>query len=139
MCPAWHGWHCQCFSGASGVEAASIALRSLRGEYSLANFDELDLDILLGSVSEPARHRFLEKTAANLTDADRELLTSYFSGSMSLKAVGKELFMHKNTIQYRLDRIARETGRNPRVFKDAVVLHLALKLMDGVERLASLS
>lgn len=114
-------------------EAASIALRSLRGEYGLAVFDELDLDILLGSVPEPARRRFLEKTAANLIGADRELLASYFSGGMSLKAVSEELFMHKNTIQYRLDRIARETGRNPRVFKDAVVLYLALKLMNGEE------
>lgn len=114
-------------------EAASIALRSLRGEYSLAVFDELDLDILLGNVPESARRRFLEKTAANLTDADRELLTSYFSRGMSLKAVSEELFMHKNTIQYKLDRIARETGRNPRVFKDAVVLYLALKLMEGKE------
>lgn len=112
-------------------EAASIALRSLRGEYQLAVFDELDLDILLGSVPESARRRFLEQTAADLPDADRELLASYFSGGMSLKAVSQELFMHKNTIQYKLDRIARETGRNPRVFQDAVVLYLALKLMEA--------
>ena len=47
---------------------------------------------------------------------------------MSLKQTAEALYLHKNTLQYRLNRIARETGYNPRVFTDAARLYLALKL-----------
>ena len=37
--------------------------------------------------------------------------------------------MHPNTLQYQLDKIARETGYNPRVFRDAVTLSLGIELL----------
>ena len=39
-----------------------------------------------------------------------------------------KLFLHKNTLQYQLDKIWKNTGYNPREFKDASVLYIALKL-----------
>ena len=47
---------------------------------------------------------------------------------MRLKQASEALYLHKNTLQYQLDRIHRETGYNPREFADAVILYLALKL-----------
>ncbi len=109
-------------------EAARIALASLAGGQKIAVFDELDLEILLGAVPESARRRYLEKTASALTDGDRQVLEAYFGGNLSLKAAGEALYLHKNTVQYRLDRIAEKTGHNPRVFSEAVLLYLATKL-----------
>lgn len=37
--------------------------------------------------------------------------------------------MHKNTVQYQLDKIWKNTGFNPRVFKDAMILCIGLKLL----------
>lgn len=105
----------------AGAEAAFIALRSLRGEYGFAVFDELDLDIRLGRVPEPARRRVLEKTAANLTDL--ELLTSYFSGGIFLKAVSEELYRSRNRAK-------------SRSIQGCCCPHLALKPMDGNENAA---
>ncbi len=110
-------------------ETAKIALLSLFSEKNFAVYDDLDFDILLGSIPEHARNCFLEKTALSLTESDRELLETYFNANMSLKAVSEKLFMHKNTIQYKLDKIAREVGYNPRIFQDAVILYLALKII----------
>ncbi len=108
-------------------EAARIALSSLSGDRNIAIFDDLDLEILLGSVPDGARERFLKKVADELTNDDFKLLNAYFAGNLSLKAVSDSLYLHKNTVQYRLDRIARKTGRNPRSFTDAVILYLALR------------
>lgn len=108
--------------------AAQIALASLMGENNLAVFDRLDLEILLGTVPDDAKQRFLEKTASVLSEQDRVLLKTYFGCGMSLKAAGEALFMHKNTLQYQLDRIFRISGYNPRSFHDAVILYLGLKL-----------
>jgi aspartyl-tRNA(Asn)/glutamyl-tRNA(Gln) amidotransferase subunit B len=63
-----------------------------------------------------------------LPEKDAALLRTYFTSDCSLKHTCETLYLHKNTLQYRLDRVARETGYNPRVFNDAIRLYLALKL-----------
>ena len=47
---------------------------------------------------------------------------------MSLGHTSSRLFLHKNTLQYKLDRIYKKCGLNPRKFRDGAVLYLALKL-----------
>ena len=110
-------------------EAARIALRAMAPGQCVAEFEDLDLEILLGSVSGEARERFRERTGtAALSEKDQSLLRAYFAADRSLKQTCETLYIHKNTLQYQLDRIHRETGYNPRCFADAVVLYLALKL-----------
>ena len=109
-------------------QAARIALDSLIGEENLAAFDQLDLEILLGTIPEGAKQRFLKRTVQDMDEKDRAILRTYFGFGMSLKAASDALFMHKNTLQYQLDRIHRTSGYNPRSFQDAVILYLGLKL-----------
>ena len=47
---------------------------------------------------------------------------------MSLKNAADALFIHKNTLQYQLDRVRDMTGLDPRNFQDAVSLYIALHL-----------
>ena len=47
---------------------------------------------------------------------------------MSLKETADSLIIHRNTLQYQLDRIHEKTGMDPRRFRDAVVLYLSLLL-----------
>ena len=110
-------------------QSAKIAANSLFLNESLAVFDDLDLEILFGNVTEDIKSFYLEKTTMKLSEKDRELLKIYFSNNMSLKETSEQLFLHKNTLQYQLDKIGRITGYNPREFKDAAVLYIGLKLM----------
>lgn len=110
-------------------QAAQIALSSLMAGQNLALFDQLDLEILLGTIPADAKRRFLEKTVLHLAERDQELLKTYFGCGMSLKAASDALFIHKNTLQYQLDRIWKESGYNPRSFQTAVILYLGLKLL----------
>ena len=48
---------------------------------------------------------------------------------MSLKETADQMFLHKNTLQYQLDKIWKNTGYNPREFRDAAILYIALKLI----------
>lgn len=109
-------------------ESAKIAISSLFLNESIAVFDSLDLEILLGNISTNNKRLFLEKTLAKLSDKEQLILKTYFSLNMSLKEAADKLFLHKNTLQYQLDKIWRNTGYNPREFKDAAVLYVALKL-----------
>lgn len=110
-------------------QSAKIALDSLFSNESLAIFDALDLEILLGSISEDIKTYFLEKTISKLTEKEQKLLKTYFANNMSLKETAEQLYLHKNTLQYQLDKIWKTTEYNPRNFKDATVLYVGLKLL----------
>lgn len=105
--------------------AAQLAVRSLSGSQNIAIFDNLDLEILLGCINEQAKKGYLQKTISRLDHEDIALLKTYFSTDMSLKETSEILFLHKNTLQYKLNRIEKLTGYNPRIFHGAVNLFLA--------------
>ena len=63
-----------------------------------------------------------------MSDEEKNLLQTYFEANMSLLGTSQKLFLHKNTVQYKLNHIYQKCGLNPRVFKDAVLLYLALQL-----------
>lgn len=108
---------------------AKTALESLsHGNASFALFDDLTLEILLGSISSENRKEYLNRVLSGLSGEDIRLLTVYFEEEQSLAKTCSRLFLHKNTLQYKLDRIHRICGFNPRRFSDAVILSLAVRL-----------
>ena len=114
---------------------ARIALKSTSSDKPFVLFDDMDLEILLSSCSQKSKEEFLIKTLSLLSDEEKGLLRVYFEEGRSLLRTGERLFLHKNTLQYKLDRIHRISGLNPRDFRDSVLLYLAVLLhfkMSGV-------
>ncbi len=107
---------------------ARLALHSILSDEGIALFDELNLEILLGSVSADIKSQFLNKTIINLNEKDKKLLMTYFECNMSLKMACEKLYIHKNTLQYQLDKIWKKCGYNPREFRDAVILYLGIRI-----------
>jgi len=107
---------------------ARIAIKTLLPGQNIAIFDELDLEILLGNISTDSREQFLLKTLDKLDDKELNLLEVYFSCNLSLKQTCETLFVHKNTVQYQLDKIRKTSGYNPRNFHDAAILYFGLRL-----------
>lgn len=112
-------------------QSAKIAANSLFANESLAIFDLLDLEILLGNTTTDIQKLFLDKTILKITEQEQKILKTYFYNNMSLKETATQLYIHKNTLQYQLDKIAKVTGYNPRHFKDAAVLYVGLKLLSS--------
>ena len=110
-------------------QSAKLSINCLLANEHLAIFDNLDISILLGNIADDTKRHYLDKTISKLSDKDLELLETYFFHDMSLKDTCEELYLHKNTLQYKLDRIHKITGYNPRNFKNAVVLYIGLKLL----------
>ncbi len=109
--------------------SALTALKSLAGTASsFADFDALTLELILSSLSEGNREAYFQKTVSPLSEADLNLLSVYFEEGQSLAKTAERLFLHKNTLQYKLDGISRKCGLNPRKFQDAVLLYLALRM-----------
>ena len=109
-------------------QSALIAIQSLAPDACLGYFEDLDLEILLSTVPNNAVEAYLARVLAGLDAEDRALLDRYFSNDRALEQTASQLFIHKNTLQYRLSRIHARTGYDPRRFRDGVVLFTALHL-----------
>ena len=55
-----------------------------------------------------------------------ETLGGYLALGHSLEATARELFVHANTVRYRLKRVSEITGWDPLAARDAFVLQTAL-------------
>ena len=79
---------------------------------------------------DPAAHRRLvDAIVAPLAAAGGELLrtlAAYVEGGGSLEACARALFVHANTVRYRLRRVGEVTGHSPTHPRDAFVLRTAL-------------
>ena len=91
-------------------------------------FDDLGLELIFSGLNPLEKAEFLSKTLSTLDENERQLLTAYFENDMSLSETSRQLFIHKNTLQYKLNHIFRKSGLNPRAFRDAVMLYLGLNL-----------
>lgn len=108
---------------------AVIAVKSCNNK-AMAVYDELDYELICGNISNSVKEKYLNKTIEKLSDVQINILKVYFEENMSLQSTADRLFMHKNSLQYKLNTIANICGYNPRKFKDAVVLYTAVKLRD---------
>lgn len=63
-----------------------------------------------------------------------QTLEAFFNYDMSLTRTAEELKIHRNTLVYRLDRIAETLGLDPRQFDDAVQIRLAILFNKFVEQ-----
>jgi PucR C-terminal helix-turn-helix domain/GGDEF-like domain len=79
---------------------------------------------------DPVAHRKLVESAVEpLAAAGGELLTTlacYLEGGGVLESCARALFVHPNTVRYRLRRVAELTGRSPTDPRGALVLRFAL-------------
>ncbi|MCL2536563.1 MAG: helix-turn-helix domain-containing protein [Nocardiaceae bacterium] len=57
-----------------------------------------------------------------------ETLTAYFAAGGSLEGTARTLFVHPNTVRYRLRQVAELTGLSPSRPRDALALQIALTL-----------
>ena len=91
-------------------------------------YSDLGLEMLCASAEKNTAHLFAEKYLSALSEADLNLLRIYYRSEMSLVRTADALFLHKNTVQYRLDQIRKKSGYNPRQFTDAAGFYAALLL-----------
>ncbi|MBU5445295.1 CdaR family transcriptional regulator [Paenibacillus sp. MSJ-34] len=99
---------------------------------------QLDLERLVYSIPDETRSAFVEKAMQN-TDifSDAETFTTletFFQLDCNVSDTAKKLYIHRNTLLYRLDKFKQETGLDVRTFGDAVLVKLTLLLYKVTKR-----
>ncbi|WP_342047686.1 CdaR family transcriptional regulator [Bacillus sp. OTU530] len=114
---------------ATSYKHAKFALKyALSKQVRVCEYAKLDLEMIMENIDPHIRNDYALKLVGKLSEAERTLLHTYYKYNLSLKETAAELFIHKNTLQYRLDKIAEKTKVNPREYHDSVKLYIALLL-----------
>lgn len=110
-------------------KALEVALSSNNRQVCV--YDGLVLELLLAPLSQESRTAFLDRIWGNAKKDMEEMLDFleiYFACNGSVQAISQKLFIHKNTVQYKIKKIAEATGYDPRKLSDAVLLYLCVRL-----------
>ncbi|TVX99176.1 PucR family transcriptional regulator [Cohnella terricola] len=96
------------------------------------------LERLLSGIPETVRSRFVEEMMGRpdlFTDSETvATLDAFFSMDCNVSETAKKLFIHRNTLLYRLDKIKHEAGLDVRSFNDAVLVRILLLLYKVTKR-----
>ena len=74
-------------------------------------------------------------------DFDEETLTTinkFFENSLNVSETSRQLYIHRNTLVYRLDKLQKYTGLDLRVFEDAITFKIALMVVKYMKYMESL-
>lgn len=72
---------------------------------------------------------------------DEETLTTinkFFENSLNVSETSRQLYIHRNTLVYRLDKLQKSTGLDLRVFEDAITFKIALMVVKYMNYMESL-
>ena len=74
-------------------------------------------------------------------ELDEETLTTinkFFENNLNVSETSRQLFVHRNTLVYRIEKLAKSTGLDIRTFDDALTFKIALMVVNYMKYLDSL-
>ena len=74
-------------------------------------------------------------------DMDEETLTiinKFFENNLNVSETSRQLFIHRNTLVYRIEKLQKSTGLDIRVFDDALTFKIALMVVNYMKYLESI-
>lgn len=99
-------------------------------------YNDLDLGLILNNTTLKDKKNYISKVLSNLTEEELEefaqIIEVYGNNNGSIYKCANDLFIHKNTLQYKLNKMANLTGYNPRNMNDYVVLKIAFLLYKAI-------
>ena len=78
------------------------------------------------------------KSPDDLDDETLVTINKFFENNLNVSETSRQLYIHRNTLVYRLDKLQKSTGLDLRVFEDAITFKIALmvvKYMNYIETL----
>ena len=115
----------------SYVEAGkALRVSFSHGEGEVKLYEDLNVELFIEALTPKVKKEFTKKIFKNCTEKEIDewvgILTVFFKYNGSVNKAADELYIHKNTLQYRINKLVKKTGLDPRITKDAVLLYLAV-------------
>ena len=75
---------------------------------------------------------------AELDDETLTTINKFFENNLNVSETSRQLFVHRNTLVYRIEKLQKSTGLDIRVFDDALTFKIALMVVNYMRYLDSL-
>ncbi|MBR8702007.1 Carbohydrate diacid regulator [Fusobacterium sp. DD29] len=113
----------------SYLEAMESLEWSLKNHQDLFFYEDMGIELILNNTPNDIKENFLNMVFKNLTIEElneyREILCTYEKHNGSLDRISKELFIHKNTLQYKINKLKEKNGLDMRKYRDFTILKIA--------------
>ena len=125
----------------SAYQEAKIAMevgRIFYVEKEVLAYQELGIGRLIHQLPESLCEMFLKEVFDEQEENifDEEILSTvnqFFENNLNISETARQLYVHRNTLVHRLERIQKLTGLDVRMFEDALTLKIALMVSDQVK------
>ena len=103
-------------------------------EQNIIAYSQLGIGRLIYQLPIPLCKMFIKEIfdGKSPDEFDEEILTTinkFFENSLNVSETSRQLYIHRNTLVYRLDKIQKSTGLDLRVFEDAITFKIALMVV----------
>ena len=72
---------------------------------------------------------FQEMTPDDFDEETLMTINKFFENNLNVSETSRQLFVHRNTLVYRLEKLQKSTGLDIRVFDDALTFKIALMVV----------
>lgn len=113
------------------------------GEKDVIAYSSLGIGRLIYQLPIPLCKMFIKEIFENKSpdDFDEETLVTidkFFENSLNVSETSRQLYIHRNTLVYRLDKLQKSTGLDLRVFEDAITFKIALMVVKYMKYMETL-
>lgn len=107
-------------------------------ERNVLSYKELGIGRLIHQLPVTLCEMFLEEVFSGkaVEQFEEETLVTvdkFFENNLNISETARKLFVHRNTLVYRLEKIQKQTGLDVRVFDDALTFKIALMVADHMK------
>ena len=104
------------------------------GDKDVIAYSSLGIGRLIYQLPIPLCKMFIDEIFPGTTpdEFDEETLLTirkFFDNSLNVSETARQLYIHRNTLVYRLDKVNKATGLDLRVFEDAITFEIALMVV----------
>ncbi len=109
---------------------------------NVVGYGKLGIGRIIYQLPIPLCQMFIKEIFGEITpdDFDDEMLSTinkFFENSLNVSETSRQLYIHRNTLVYRLDKLQKMTGLDIRVFDDAITLKIALMVVKYMKYMES--
>lgn len=93
-------------------------------------YDDLNMEVFTDEISELSKQEFIHRIFKGFSNEEIRhsmiLLETFYDLEGSINKASERLFIHKNTLQNKLKRIAERTGYDPRSIRHSSLFYIAI-------------
>lgn len=110
---------------------------SIKSNQHIHMYDALNLDLYITKIPLNDRVSFIDNFLSDLKTEEIEaminLLKIYYEEDGSIEKISNRLFIHRNTLQYQIQKIIQATKKDPRKLSDSYLFIIAIKIYESIK------